>query len=220
MDSKMVNPVTGQPVTQNGTQAPDQNKVKSVLDAPAEKRKRSKREELIGEFVKGDKKKIREYLEKGVIIPAIKDTIWNLVTKWLGMRLYENGKNINNPSQYYQQQTPQGNRINYWEYYNQTNQPQMNSPMAYPPSRCPTNYGEPLIPVEAKAVLVRQDLTNIASTNPKGSASIGDLYSLCGITPDYCDYTYGWFVSEIANCAIKQSTDGRYFLALPTPHQL
>lgn len=55
MDSKMVNPVTGQPVTQNGTQPQDQNKVKSVLDAPAEKRKRSKREELIGEFVKGDK---------------------------------------------------------------------------------------------------------------------------------------------------------------------
>lgn len=217
MSANMVDPVTGQPV-QTLQQPSDIPKLPPVLDKPAEIRKKSPGENLKKEFIKGDGKKIRDYITKGVLIPAIKTTLWNICTKWLSMRLFDNSNPApmqNDP--YFQQpnQAQQPNRIAYWDYYNR-----MNSPMQYPPTRTSYDYGEPLIPSEEKAMAVQRRLIDVCRTSQKACASIGDLYQACGIVPQFPDWSWGWSLNEVMYATVRPTRDGFYILSLPTPHQV
>lgn len=48
-----------------------------------------------------------------------------------------------------------------------------------------------------------------------GQATIGDLYSLCGLSPNYTDENYGW--TDLRRCRVQWSTEG-YVIDFPEPY--
>jgi hypothetical protein len=216
MAANMVDPVTGKPPVQPSTAPQEIPKLPPALAEPAQIKKKTAADTLKKEFIKGDGKKIREYIAKGVIIPAIKTTLWNIATKWLSMRLFENNAPAVPTDPYSQQAAQQQpNRIPYWDYYNR-----VNAPMNYPPNRTAYDYGEPRIPSMDEALRVQRNLVDIARSNSKLSVSIGDLYQQCRLAPQFTDWSWGWTLDEVTRAGVREDGAGWYILALPTPHQV
>lgn len=186
---------------QQQTQGSDKH-LDPVVTGTAKIRKRSKKQRFKDEFVVEDAKKVKSYLWTAVIVPSIKDTVWNLITKGLKMFLYRSGEGpANQPG--VPTATPY---IAYNSIYK--------SPAAqtYPVARTPYNYGEVIIPNRAEADKVLREMYERIRTG--GVATIGDLYQLCGLPTDYPDFTYGW--RDLTGAHVV-GTDGGYLISLPRP---
>ena len=184
------------------TQAANDKKLDPVVSTPGTIKKKSKGQKLKDEFVVEDAKKVRSYLWSSVIMPSIKDTIWNLITKGLKMFLYRSGEGPD-----YRAGVPaEVPRINYSTYY------QRNAMQQYPVARTSYNYGEVIVGNRGEADDVIRNLRALIVQG--GVATIGDLYQLCGMPTQFTDFTYGW--RDLADARVI-GVDNGYLISLPRP---
>lgn len=159
-------------------------------------------------------KGIGKYVGKEIIVPAVKDIIYNGFISGLGIAVYgdegrrKNSKpngGWNNPNNGYSRQArPNNNSTRYDAAYN--NKPRVID--------APT---ESMYDATEYIISDRQDAMRVLDAlgqqiDQFGSASIADYYDLIGVATNYTDYQYGW--DDISMARIR-STRGGVIIDLP-----
>lgn len=175
-------------------------------------------------FIGTDGNSVADYALYDVIVPALKLTIWEVVTGGLDMSLFDKGeapRNIhrNRGNSYYNYNRGQGQYIYSKEpdYRGYGNHPH-NSRRGERPERrtsTPLEFDDILLPSRSDAELVISMMGELI--DQYGSASISDLYELVGMTPISTDNNWGW---ENLEMAYSTPVSGGYMLRLPRPKAL
>lgn len=159
----------------------------------------------IGEtFLSGDIDKVKTYIVSDVIIPAIKDTIVDIVKNGIDMIFY--GETRANTTKKAGGQT----YVSYSNYYKPSTHSRPESSSNSDRSRGLSR--DFIFDSRGEAEKVLDVLTEIISEYQ--AASIADLCSLVGITGDWIDNKWGWY--ELTNASVKR-VHGGYKLDLPKP---
>lgn len=179
--------------------------ITKVIDGQVKTKKRTEASKFRDAFLSEDVSNVKNYILMGVLVPAVKKAIKDIVSDGIEMLLY--GESTHNRS---------SNRLG-GSFSSPVNYDRFSSgrrdDYSYRSSRTSSNYTyEDIIfgsRGEAEKVLESMD----GIVDMYGSVSMGDLYDLIGITGKYTDNKYGW--RNIRNAEAVRCRDGGYMLKLP-----
>ena len=173
---------------------------KKVISGTARVKKKSKAKKFANEFIQEDVQNVKSYVFSDVLIPALKKTIWDIVTNGLGMILgtgVKPSKNGYSP------------RVSYGSYWRGGDEP-----VRRQPRRVAGGFDMDDILIddrgEAENVLIQMD----EIIDRYGIVRVADFYDLVGISPPYTANRYGW--SNITNAKIVRTIEG-YLIQMPRP---
>lgn len=155
-------------------------------------------------FVNEDLSNIKTYLISDVIIPTIKNTIWDAITNSLDMILF-------GPNGRVKRNAPGSSRVPYVSYNKYSNNGTSRSSNEEP-RRGRYDFGSITFTSKADAEEVLRQMDAIMDTYKM--VTVSDFYDLVGITGDYTDQKYGW--QNIRNAQVIRGRDG-YYIELPKP---
>ena len=184
---------------QEQAQLPEK-KIEKVVTGAVKTKKKSELNKLANIFISEDAKDVKSYIIMDVLVPAIKNTIYDMVTNSLSMIFFKgSGRN---------KKTSGISNISYRSYYDQRDTGRYQSEPAR--TRTGYNYDDIILEsrMEAEEVITRMD--ELIETY--GVVSVADLYDLIGKTSEYTDNKYGW--TNIRNAEAIRVRDG-YMLKLP-----
>lgn len=177
-----------------------EKKVEKVISGNVVSRKKSPWKRFKELFLADDSDTVKSYVFYDIIVPAIKNTISDVVGSAVEMLLFGETKasKANKPLSY----------VSYNNYYNN---PQRRQPVrdAYSNRRI-NDFRDIILGSRSEAEQVLNNLVEIAMSY--GSATIADLYDLVGITGNFTDNKYGWF--DLGDASIRRVREG-YLLELP-----
>lgn len=176
----------------------DRKKLDKVVNGTVKTKKKSELTKFTEVFIPEDISNIKNYILLDVLVPAIKNTIEDIITNGIRMLLRgEAGSRKPNST---------ASSISYNRYYDQRRYSEPNTVQ----TRNGYNYNEIILETrgEAEEVLTRMD----EAIDTYGLVSVADLYDLVGITGNYTDNKYGW--TNIRNAEIIRVREG-YMIKMP-----
>lgn len=198
------------------SEKPASKSIKKVVENDVTVKKPSPSKRLTDAFVAQNGETVRSYLIWDVLVPAVKDTVADLVKKGIDALLYGNSRPANvqrNGTQSY---------VSYSSYQNRRQDPPFNPDPSY---RKPASYSYQRRTAHDFSDIIlksRSDAENVLdllveSTMQYGEASVADFYELVGIQSRYTDHKFGW--AELSDARVMQVRGG-YILDLPRPEPL
>ena len=186
-------------------EAAERKKVDKVVTGAVKTKKKSEARQAFDTFVNEDLTNIKSYIVKDVIIPTIKNTIWDAFTNSLDMILFGGkGGNRSRPSN-------SSRSVPYVNYNkassNRDNRNSSNS------SQNRFNLDEIVLNSRGDAEAVLDSMRAIIREYD-GLVTVGDLYDLLGETSDYTARNWGWM--NLNNAEPVHTRDG-WILKLPRP---
>ena len=180
------------------TEEPKKEKVEKVVKGVVTTKKKNG---LLGNLLSGDIFEIQEYVLQDVLIPAVKNTIEDIITNSVSM-LLNNGETRKGSKR------STASRVSYRSYYER----EENDRGRRSGGSSSNDYSYDNITVETRAEA--DDVINRLDEliDVYGMASIGDLYDLIGISGQYTDNKYGW---TDVRTATHVRVRGGYRLKLP-----
>jgi len=164
------------------------------------------RSRLRQELVTEDVRTVGSDVMSDVILPAIKDLVFDIVSESFSRVLFGRSRtpSRSRSASYtsYQQSYPGSTP------YSSARQPA--TVRAYRPAWEPV-----VVATRQEASLVLQSMAEIR--DEYGSVSVADLYGLIGITPEYTDENRGWTNPGVFEGVHIRRTSGGYLLNLPEP---
>lgn len=163
-------------------------------------KKKSEVSKIASNFISEDASNVTSHLWSGVLVPAIKKVIYDIITDGIDMILYGgNGRN-KKPSE--------ASKVSYRSYYNRRNEEERRYDA--PRTRSAYSYDEVVVDTrnEAEEVLARMD----ELIEEYKMVSVADLYDLVGITGNYTDNKYGW--TNLRSAEVVRVRNG-YLIKLP-----
>lgn len=185
----------------NSKNAPEPERhVESVVNGGARFEKKSGARKFADAFVPEDISSAKSYVLMDVLLPAVKNVVWEVFTKGLKALLYGENDHAHNASQ-------NDNYIHasYQNYYDARNR-QAQNPIGSLYRFQNVEYNDR---GEAEAVLSNMR----AIIAQYGSATVNDLYDLSGITGNFTDASYGW--SDLRGADTTRTSSGRYIIRFP-----
>lgn len=185
----------------------ERKKIEQVTSAPATKKKQSFGTKAVAAFVGEDIENVGQYLLYDVAIPAIKNTLSDLVSQGIERLLFG-------------ESSPRGrgssgsSRVSYGSYSRPGMSPG-NRRDASPRARRYHDFSEIELESRDEAYLVIDRLGDLIEEY--GLATVADLYDLCGITTEYTDENWGW--TSARYMSVIRSRRG-YMLQLPKPDHI
>lgn len=189
-----------------------EKKVEKVVKSQVKRKKKTTGQKLEEAFIGESPQNVKSYLVWDILIPAVKDTISDLVKKGIDALLFSEGRPSNasdrgggtsriryDQASYRQYQSP-GRRTSPGYTYNR---------------RAGHNFDDIIFRTRADAENVLDNLVEL--TMQYGIATVGDLYSMAGIDSTYVDQEYGWY--ELSRAAVL-SVRGGFILDLPKPQRI
>lgn len=177
--------------------SPQKEEVTKVISGEPIVRKKSLLKQFTSTFTPTSTKSVVEWVYTGVIIPAVKQLIFESAKQGLSMKLFGDSA----PGGY---QAPGFGQSVAYTAYNRMSQPMvapavLNRPdprMPQPGQMTPHgkrmhDFKEILIPSRAEAIVVLEKLYSLLSQFEV--VTVADFYSACGITPAFPDEQWGWF---------------------------
>lgn len=195
-------------------QEQERKPAEKVVSGSAQKQRKSLGKQ-IKEAMIGDAEEVRSYLLWDVFVPAVKDTIVDLI-KAFAEGLFHSAGSRRSGNGYIQRQGP----TSYVSYSSYSNggyaRPQQQRPMrgSYNP-RSAYDFSGIVYDSRADAENVLNALAE--RTMMYGMASVADLYELSGIASSYTDTDWGW--AEVSGASVERVRDG-YILNLRKPERL
>lgn len=156
-------------------------------------------------FIAEDVSDIKSYIIMDILIPTIRDTIVDIITK--GTEMVFCGKNgrTRKPSS--------GSRMSYERYYEPSNNRRDYGRQNGAPSRN-QEYQEIVFDTRGDAEMVLEQLRNYIVEYRV--ARVSDLYDFVEISSDnYTNCDYGWTDLSPSKAYVYRSRDGGYMLQLP-----
>lgn len=163
-----------------------------------------------------DAKEVGSYILWDLIIPALKQTISDVVTGGVERALFGDSA------------PRRSNRTNYSSYstrvsYSNTRMGEYNSPTE-PARRLSSrarrsfDFSEILLEDRSEAIEVIERLRDIL--DKYSTATVADLYDLCGISTKYTDQNWGWTRLEDLRDASYRRVRNGYILQIPEPYEI
>lgn len=177
---------------------PEKKVVSKVVNGPVKVKKKSELRKAMDNFISEDTTNLKHFLVTDLVIPAVRDLIYKMVTDGLDMVLYggnrNSGKSGSNRSSY----------VSYRDYSNKDNRSHNNT------SKVVYSYNDVTLASRGEAEEVLERMSELIDTY--GEVSVADLYDLVGVEGNYTDNNYGW--TNISR-AEPVRTSGGYMLRLP-----
>lgn len=175
-------------------------KLESVVNGNVSMRKKTSLRKVADIFFQRDINDVKTYLLTDVLIPEIRDAIYNLAMNGLDMMLYD-GKRTHKTSS-----NPM--RINYGAKFNQPTRPESSSS---PRTKSGLNFDDVIFDDRMDAEEVLNQMLNIIEQYD--SVSVADFCELAGIPSEYPERKYGW--TSLGAAEVKRISGGGYILKLP-----
>ena len=180
-------------------------KEKNITPVVTDKTKVKTREKSLGKkfaetFLSDDLNSVKKYALYDVIIPAIKDTIVNIVKDGIEMLFY--GTTKSSGSTKYSNAT----YVSYSGYYNGKQ-----SSKTYKQENVP-DYNEIILSSRGDAERVLGDMHDVIGEY--GSVTVADLLEMVSLDSSFTDWKYGW--TDLRGSSVKRVRGG-YLIVLPKP---
>lgn len=166
-------------------------------------RKKSLGKKFSETFLASDIQSVRSYVEKEVIIPAIKRTIVDIVKNGVDMIFFGHADRSDD------RKGGKFGYVSYSEYYGKT---QSSRREAEPVKKTRYEYDEIIYKYKEDADAVLSDMVDL--TIDYGHASVADLLQLSGKTSRSTDNNYGW--THLSGVKVLP-TRGGYIIDFPKP---
>lgn len=206
------------PANSRTAKAPDQprEKLKPVTSAETVPRKRGLGRQFKEVFIGGSAKSAGQHMLVDIVIPEVRDLIFNAVQGGIERYFYGDSRTIRRPSGPIGSYPGMGN-VNYQAQYQ--NPQQQTQQRAVPrQSRARGNFVDIIIANRREAVDVLDIMHDIMSRH--GMVNVAELYELTGIESHHTDVKWGW--TQLRGSSVKpiKGGAGGYLLALPDPEPL
>ena len=176
----------------------ERQKLDKIVNGTVKVKKKSELTKFAEIFLPEDISNIKNYILMDVLVPAIKNTIEDIITN--GTRMLLRGEiGVRKGSS-------TASSISYNRYYDQKRYGESNSVQ----TRTGYSYNEIILETrgEAEEILTRMD----ELIDTYGLVRVADLYDLVGVSGNYTDNKYGW--TNIRNAKIVRVRDG-YMIEKP-----
>lgn len=180
----------------------EKREIKQITKTAATKKKKSLGQK-ISETFSGDEDSVGSYIMRDIIIPTLKDLLFNAVSGGVEMKLFgkSRGRGRSRNRGYSNGYT------SYETYSNQRREPEISRR-----GRANHDFGEIILDSRADAEDVLAEMSDLVYEY--GDATVAQLYQLVGITPDFTDHKYGW--DNLDHCRPQRLRNG-WGLSLPRP---
>lgn len=187
---------------QQSIEEANSKKLESVVSGNVSMRKKTTLKKVADIFFQKDINDVKSYLIMDVLVPEIRDALYNLVMNGLDMMLYD-GKRTRKSSS-------NTMRVNYSaKYNNQTSIPETSN--SSPRIKSGLNFDDVVFDDRMDAEEVLNQMLNIIEQYD--SVSVADFCELAGIPGEYTDRKYGW--TSLGAAEVKRLSGGGYVLKLP-----
>ena len=180
--------------------ASSEKKIEKVVQGEVKTKKKSEIQKLGSVFISEDVNNVKDYILMDVLVPSIKNAIYELVTGSLDMIFFNGQGRLTKKSQ--------SSTVSYSRYYDQ----KRDTDRGYSGTRTATgyDYNDIILETRGEAEDVLDRMSELIDTY--GQVTVADLYDLVGITGNYTDNKYGWV--NIRNAEPIRVRNG-YLLKLP-----
>ena len=176
----------------------DEKKIQKRVSKPAKTKKKGELRKIAEEFIVDDVKSIKTYVITDVLIPTIKDTIWDILTNTLDMFLFNGTKD-------HRKRGKSSPKISYRDYYDSKNDRGRNYEI-----RDRFDYDDLEFDSRGEADAV---LTGMLETiDQYGVVSVADMYDMADVTAPYTGNRYGW--TSLRNAEVVRVRNA-YIIKLP-----
>ena len=176
----------------------DEKKRQKRVSKPAKTKKKGELRKIAEEFIVDDVKNIKTYVITDVLIPTIKDTIWDILTNTLDMFLFNGTKD-------HRKRGKSSPKISYRDYYDSKNDRGRNYEI-----RDRFDYDDLEFDSRGEADAV---LTGMLETiDQYGVVSVADMYDMADVTAPYTGNRYGW--TSLRNAEVVRVRNA-YIIKLP-----
>jgi hypothetical protein len=182
----------------------EQKKVEKVIEGNVKTKEKGLFSKLGETFLSEDASKVKSYILTDVIIPAVKDTIVDIVKNGIDMIFY------GEPRADRSKQKGGGTYVSYNSYYNPSSRSRTTDTRDRDRSR--SNSREFIFDSRGEAEKVLDTLFDLVEEYK--AASVADLCSLVGVTGEWTDNKWGWL--DLKGSSVKR-VHGGYILDLPRP---
>ena len=191
-----------------------ERRLSKVVQGNVTTRKKSLGKKFGETFLAEDMKSVGDYLLFDVLVPAVKDTIVNIVTNGINAFVYGDTR----PAQKSRFSAPYGSgrSIGYTSYssYSRPRQPE-GSFRSGRDSGYLQDSKEPILDSRMDAVSVLDELNDCICEYDQ--ATVGDLYDLMGFDSEHTDYKWGW--TDLSTATVRKVRQG-WLIDLPKPSKL
>lgn len=176
----------------------DEKKIQKRVSKPAKTKKKGELRKIAEEFIVDDVKNIKTYVITDVLIPTIKETIWDILTNTLDMFLFNGTKD-------HRKRGKSSPKISYRDYYDSKNDRGRNYEI-----RDRFDYDDLEFDSRGEADAV---LTGMLETiDQYGVVSVADMYDMADVTAPYTGNRYGW--TSLRNAEVVRVRNA-YIIKLP-----
>ena len=176
----------------------DEKKIQKRVSKPAKTKKKGELRKIAEEFIVDDVKNIKTYVITDILIPTIKDTIWDILTNTLDMFLFNGTKD-------HRKHGKSSPKISYRDYYDSKNDRGRNYEI-----RDRFDYDDLEFDSRGEADAV---LTGMLETiDQYGVVSVADMYDMADVTAPYTGNRYGW--TSLRNAEVVRVRNA-YIIKLP-----
>lgn len=179
-----------------------EKKLEKVIDGTAKTRKKSLTKRFIETFFTESATDVKSYLIFDVLIPAVKDTVVDLITKGVEMLFFgESSRSSKKKSS--------GTYVSYGASYRQDKT-----------ERLPPSSREPRKTIDDIVFETRGDAEKVLDTLSEalsvyGSVSVADFYDLADISAEWTDNNFGW--TDLRGARVLRTRGGGYTIDMPKP---
>jgi hypothetical protein len=188
-----------------------------IVEGTVVRRKKPLGRRIKDTFIDGDAKNVKAYVIADVMVPAAKDMIWDVISSATERMLFGEvrGGRRNQATHVVNMGRVAYNKMSSnYQSQNSRYQKDEGAPLSRR-ARANHDFKDIILSSRAEGEEVLERLFSLVSQYE--FASVADLYSILGITPEFTDDTWGW--SDIRGAGISR-VKGGYLLDLPVPEPL